>query len=753
MNSKICIGVGAVSLASVMASSLLFAHVDDPKERDRQPAYIGPAYRAAEGGAPELGFPSNNVTMLGWLPVNQFGSHSAANDCWGYTSPSGREYAIIGLSGGTGFVEVTDPSNPQILVTHSGPNSTWRDIKVHNDHAYVVSEGGSGIQIFDMSLIDSGTVTLQDTVTGNGTDATHNVAIDTTSGYLYRTGGGSNGLRIYRINVNGSLAYQAEWQDRYVHDAQVVTYDSGPYAGRQIAFCNAGFNGGGTQTGLSIVDVTNKDNIFTMSHLQYSGGAYSHQGWLSEDKQYFYLNDELDESNFGHQTRTRVIDVSDLSNPVEATFFTSGSSAIDHNLYVDGDYIYEANYRSGLRVFDASDPLNVQEIAYFDSYPENDGASFNGMWSCYPFFESGTVIGSDIEKGLFVWIVGTPALSYEFPSGLPDKFASNGQVIDVTITEESGTLDASSATVHYSVNGGPYSEDPLALSEAATNFQAIFGALECGASVDYYFSAETTDGQVLRSPLGAPSDTYNALVADDEVILFNDNFQSDLGWSTVNNASVGAWERGVPVGGGDRGDPANDADGSGQCYLTANQDGDSDIDGGTVTLTSPIMDASAETPVLSYYRWFHNSFGGSPFEDIMTVEVSDDGGSSWTLLETVGPGGTEVSGGWYLKEFDLTTIPAFTPNANFRVRFTAGDLGDGSVVEAGIDGVSITSVTCDDVNPCPGDGDGSGTIDVVDLLAMLSVWGTDDADYDVVPDGNIDIQDLLALLASWGPCP
>jgi len=105
---------------------------------------------------------------------------------------------------------------------------------------------------------------------------------------------------------------------------------------------------------LVVVDVTNKSNMFLVSRYFYSTPAYSHQGWLSEDRQYFYLNDELDESNQGYTTRTRVIDVSDIDSPFQAGWFTTGSSAIDHNLYTKGDLIFEANYRSGLRVFDIS---------------------------------------------------------------------------------------------------------------------------------------------------------------------------------------------------------------------------------------------------------------------------------------------------------------------------------------------------------------------------------------------------------------
>lgn len=391
-----------------------FAHDDDPKLRDRQAPRIGPAFRLAHVGKAGMpSFPSSGVDLLSWLPLNEFGSFSSANDCWGYTSPSGREYAIIGLNTATAFVEITDPTDAQIIAVRTGPSSLWRDIKTYGHYAYAVSEGTSGpnvgIQVFDLAQIDDGIVNLVNTITQGGSVDTHNVAIDVDSGYLYRCGGSSSdGLRIYSLENPALPTLVATWHDRYVHDAQPVTFTSGPYAGRQIVFACAGFNGGFSQTGLSIIDVTDKNNLQVLSHLEYPVASYSHQGWLSTDRNYFYLNDELDEQDNGFNTTTHVIDVHDLSNPFQTSTFSSGVPAIDHNLYTSGSLIYEANYRSGLRIFDATKPTAPVPFAYFDTYPEDNQARFNGLWSNYPYFPSGTIIGSDIERGLFVWRLSAP---------------------------------------------------------------------------------------------------------------------------------------------------------------------------------------------------------------------------------------------------------------------------------------------------------------------------------------------------------
>jgi len=380
---------------------IVLFHDEDPKILDRQPRFEGPAYRAHNRGLPPQ-FEAQNVELMSWLPLSEFGSQNNGNDCWGYTSPSGREYAILGMSTGTAFVEITDPGNAQIIEIIDGPSSLWRDIKTYQHYAYAVSEGGEGIQIIDLGQIDQGLVTLIGTVDTPGAANTHNVTIDTTSGFLYRCGGSGFGLRIYDLSNPAQPEYLSSWLDKYVHDAQAVTYTSGPYAGRQFVFACAGFNSGWVMTGLSIIDVTDKQNLNVLTHYEYSTPSYSHQGWLSPDRRLFYLNDELDEANQGTTTTTRILNVENLSQPFEVGTYTNGSTSIDHNLYTRDDFVYLANYRSGLRIYHAAAD-GLQEIAYFDTYPADNLAHFNGLWSTYPYFESGTVIGSDLERGLFVW--------------------------------------------------------------------------------------------------------------------------------------------------------------------------------------------------------------------------------------------------------------------------------------------------------------------------------------------------------------
>ena len=354
---------------------------------------------APEPPAPAAAAQGDILTFRSRVTLASLGS-SSANDCWGYTSPSGREYALVCTFNGTVFVEVTDPDSPVIVDSYAGGTTSARDVKTFEDHAYVVGEGGPGIQVFDLSNIDAGTVVYVGDVTAGGASSTHNVAIDEVSGFLYRCRGNNNGLRIYDLNQSkSSPPFVGSWSTKTVHDAQVVTYTSGALAGKQIAFCSTGF-----AKDLTIVDVTDKANPTTMSSIAWPQNAHGHQGWLDSRRKYFYLNDEYDESTSSLTTRTLVFDVSEPANPSYAGSFTNGNPAIGHNAFIKGDLLYEANYTSGLRVFDLSvDPLNPPEVDWYDTYLPNDNTSFAGLFGVYPFFPSGTVIGSDEQSGLYIW--------------------------------------------------------------------------------------------------------------------------------------------------------------------------------------------------------------------------------------------------------------------------------------------------------------------------------------------------------------
>ncbi|HOP06685.1 MAG TPA: M4 family metallopeptidase [candidate division Zixibacteria bacterium] len=283
-----------------------------------------------------------------------------------------------------------------------------------------------------------------------------------------------------------------------------------------------------------------------------------------------------------------------------------------------------------------------------------------------------------------------PGLQFTWSEGVPET-VSPGEDTDFYVTiagEYGGQLVVASPTLFYSVDGGAYSSTSM-MEMLNGNYLGTLPSVDCGSSIDFYIRAREQDNGYYYDP--DPSTPYHAVPVTSMTVLFEDDFETNKGWTVSGSVDDGAWNRGVPVGGGDRGDPPTDYDGSGSCYLTDNVDDNSDVDNGTTILTSPVIDCSLGDAQVSYARWFSNDYGSSPNEDTMHVFVSNDNGSNWILVENVGPV-DEASGGWYTHSFLLSDF--VTPTSQVKVRFTAEDLGDGSVVEAGVDAFSVVHMEC-----------------------------------------------------------
>lgn len=350
-------------------------------------------------------FTSSNVALYKNLTLANFatGANGAAN-CKAYVSPSGREYAIIGLSNAVATVDITTPENPTILANKiMGPSSIWREFATYGHYAYCgIEQTGNGMQIINLDQVDAGIVSLAKTETLGGSLFTiHTLQTNPASGYLYLNGSNLGGLVVLSLAdpVNPTIAGQ--WTGHYVHDSYITTYTSGPYAGREIAFLFGG------SSGMSIVDVTDKNNMFTMSNISYPNRTYTHQGWPTPDMKYMLIDDELDETNSPavNFTTTYVLDIEDLNAPSFVTAIEFGIPSIDHNLFINDVggalYAFEANYTSGLRIYDVTDVNNAFVAGWFDTYPNNNGQNFNGAWGA-DRVPSGTVIVSDINRGLFI---------------------------------------------------------------------------------------------------------------------------------------------------------------------------------------------------------------------------------------------------------------------------------------------------------------------------------------------------------------
>jgi choice-of-anchor B domain-containing protein len=370
-------------------------------------------------------FGCSNVDLISFLPIADIGGGRGVrlNDVWGWTdSQTGREYAIVGRNNGTSFVDITDPVNPRYLgdlpMTDGSQAATWRDMKVYNDHVFVVADGAGehGMQVFDLTQLRSvqgEPVTFSESALYTNINSAHNIVINTETGFAYtvgNSGGGETcGGGLHMINIQDPLnpTFAGCFADTntgrrgtgYTHDAQCIVY-RGPdqdHAGKEICL-------GSNETALSIADVTDKTNPIALSVASYPNVSYTHQGWITEDHRYFYVDDELDELDGNvPYTRTLIWDVSDLDDPQLVKEYMFGVTSTDHNLYIRGNLMYQANYASGLRIHDISDPENPVEVGYFDTTPGGENTpGFDGAWSNYPFFPSGTIAVSSIGEGLFL---------------------------------------------------------------------------------------------------------------------------------------------------------------------------------------------------------------------------------------------------------------------------------------------------------------------------------------------------------------
>ena len=356
-------------------------------------------------------YPCNDYDLMGHLSLNQLSGGASGNDCWGWTDPTtAKEYALVCTSSGVSIVDISDPVNPLLMGTlpTATISTAWRDVKVYNNHAFVVADnaGNHGLQIFDLTRLRSvnnppETFSVDAHYTGFG--SAHNVVINETSGYAYIVGssrGGTYAGGPLFINIQDPLNPVDEGGFAgYSHDAQALTYN-GPdtdYTGSEILISS-------NENEIVIVDVTDKSNPQQIASINYANVGYTHQGWFTEDFRYFILGDELDEANFGMRTRTLVFDFSDLDNPQFHTQYLGASNAIDHNVYVKDNLLYQASYTAGLRILDLSNISSgtINEVGFFDTYPEHNNTAFQGAWNVYPFFESGNIIVSDIDRGLFI---------------------------------------------------------------------------------------------------------------------------------------------------------------------------------------------------------------------------------------------------------------------------------------------------------------------------------------------------------------
>jgi len=339
---------------------------------------------------------------------------------------------------------------------------------------------------------------------------------------------------------------------------------------------------------------------------------------------------------------------------------------------------------------------------------EHDPANPGVFWNHHEYRTTNwrTWVGRfDVEDGL-------EPLGFLYPNGLPATIDSDGGTsFLVEVVDQTGIAEPGTGTLYVN-DGGGFQQYPMT-DLGGDLYDAVFPSVACGIDIEFYVSAETSDGIVVTDPPNAPASSFTAPSYADITVIFADDFETNQGWTVENvDLSDGAWQRGVPAGDGTRGDPTTDFDGSGQCYLTANRAGNADIDGGPTRLISPRFDLSGRNDAtISYARWFFNDDGDI---DRLSVEISNNDGVNWTLVESVADTNT---GGWNVFQFNPSDYLSLTNQ--MRMRFSASDNPNDSVTEAAIDAFDIFVRSCE-----------SGGDETVLTDALVTV-GT-------LLDGNVD---------------
>ncbi len=376
-------------------------------------------------------FTCHNVEVLSFLPRSAIGvedDDAIVTAMWGWIdSTNKREYAIVGHTNGTSFVDVTDPVNPKYLgilpYTDDANPSKWRDMRVYRGYAYIVSDnaGPHGMQVFDLAQLAKVTqapVTFQATAVYDQVESSHTIAVNEKSGFLFiagANGGGETcggGLHMIDVRKPATPVFAGCYSEEsiagmngpgYIHETQCVTYH-GPdprYKDREICL-----NASGAAVGIS--DVTDKAAPKTLSTASYPDAAYAHQGWFTEDQRYFFVNDELDElrqvqrGDTAVRSRTILFDLKDVEDPVVVKDFFGPSSATDHNFFIRGRYMYQSHNATGYRIYDVQDPTQLKEVGYLDTYPSGDEAGFVGSWGNFPYFSNDVAGVTSRDQGLFL---------------------------------------------------------------------------------------------------------------------------------------------------------------------------------------------------------------------------------------------------------------------------------------------------------------------------------------------------------------
>lgn len=660
-----------------------------------------------------------------------FPGQTLANVC-GYWQ-GGKEYALLGGSKGLIIVDITNPAAPQQIVQIPGPDNLWKEIKVYSHYAYVTSEGGQGLQIVDLSALPSANLTHH-YYTGDGAiagqlDRIHALHIDVTKGYLYAFGGQLFGgaAKVLDLNVD-------PYNPKYVGSFTQLGYIHDGYVDNDTLYAchiNAGI--------MSVVNMANKTNPEVLGTVE-TPGKFTHNAWITDDRKHVLTTDEAAPSFLASYD---VSDPSNLQE-LDRISPNNGNGTYVHNTHILNDYAVTSWYTSGVLIVDAHRPQNLITVAQYDTYTGNNlefegcwgafpyfpsgtviasdiepgqltvltptyqracylegkitngcngqplvGASIKINGSTDPVKPSTTKANGlyktgQVTPGNFTATITAPG----FPSKTVNITLVTGQVTVLDVTMDLGQTYNIAGVVTEIGTNAPIANAQITLASASNSYALTSNtsgqfSIDCIPAGTYTATAGKWGylvGSVTVNPAGP---TLIQLAPG-----YYDDFATDLGWTSTSAADAGDWVRGEPQGTTNQGNLVNpevdaNGDNNGLCYMTGNgggQAGSNDVDNGTVSLISPVMElAGYQDAVLSFYYWFYNAVTqGNPANDQFEVNILNGNQTINILTQTISESAWRYSGEFHLA--DYTTL-----SDNIRIEFVANDIPEGNWLECALD--------------------------------------------------------------------
>jgi choice-of-anchor B domain-containing protein len=686
--------------------------------------------------------PAFNTQLLSHVP---FGENSS--DIWGMEK-NGVKYAVIGNRTKVSIFSLEDPKKPVLRYEAPGDTSIWRDIKSYNNHLYVTADQGiGGVVIIDMtSAPEKITHTNFKPKLSLGSDVNnelrrcHNLYIDE-KGFMYLAGCNisKRGVLIFDLKEDPkNPKYSGAADLQYSHD--VFTRGDTLYSSE----INIGK--------LSIYDVKDKSKPNLIAS-QATSRNFTHNAWPSADGRYVFTTDERQGGYVD------AYDISDLNNiklldkfrPLER----ENDGVIPHNTHFHNGYLVTSWYTDGLRIVDANKPDNLVEIAYYDTWEDPDVChnNFFGCWGAFPFTGSDIIYGSDINNGLFVVNVnyqracylegkitdangsaisnalvriisnqqnrklsgpsgefktgqalsGTFKVKITHPEFLPIEINAelkNGTVTPLNVIMEKRVPFILSINVKDNSNQNLVSnllfESESTNTLVQTNNSPDFKAQVSSGTYDLFVTKWGYKN--IFTPMLAVSNSSSAAINTTMQKGYEDNFQTNLGWTVVNSSGVqGSWTRAIPrgilSGNGFVTNPDKDSDDPGNmAWMTGNGipgANCNDVDNGTTELQSPIFDlTSFAKPAINFDVWFFAGNGTTPPDDTLVIKLSN--GQTEVIVDKI----FKSTLGWTkVRNIDIKKLLSLT--SNMQLKITASDQtgSRAHIVEAGFDNFFISDLS------------------------------------------------------------